>query len=855
MNPVRLQLTGFFSYRDTVEIPFDAIDLACVSGQNGAGKSSILDGITWALFGKARGKDEDVINSRSEAAEVVLDFDLEDCLYRVQRSKARNKTTVLEFMIQDGDNRWRPLTEATVRATEERIEQVLRLDYETFINASFFLQGKADQFSQQRPGDRKRILSNVLGLDIWEVYRLQAAKNIRAQELERNVLAGQLQQNDEEIAREPLYQYELKQLEMELEHLTELLKSKNAALEAAVMQEAALKSLQKSLQDKTVRLNSEQQRLAEAQRRLEERSQEREVYQQALDAAPEIEKEYQAWLKDRKALEHWETLAARLRAVNEKRSEQQYILDKKRAELTAQLNALHQRLDEKNARASEIPALEQTLVKLHAEAEALAVQKQRMTDLNEQRGTVRDQVSDGELGAQALARELVLLTERIARLGEAEEELCPVCKKPLTARERQVMVSDLQAEKSALETRVREHTSQLQIHRSQLKSVVDQLNTLTTIDSRLQQNHQNISREEARQAQIREVVAKFQADFFPQLQAVETTLPNEDFESEARAELVKLDQQAGQVGYDPQAHEAVRQSEQLGRESESKKRTVDDARATLLPLEREIGTLAASIAVEQQTLEQLQAETAQAEQEYQELKARLPDKSVLEREGLALKEQVNRKNLEVGGAQGRLKNLNNIRDRQKTLAAQRDAILRQIGLLKKLEHAFSKDGVPALLIDQALPEIADQANTLLERLSNGSMSVIFETQADYKDAKRTDKKETLEIKISDSNGNYREYEMYSGGEAFRVNFAIRLALSKVLAHRAGARLQTLVIDEGFGSQDADGRQRLIEAINLVRGDFKKILVITHLEDLKDAFPARIEVEKGSNGSTVRVQLL
>jgi exonuclease SbcC len=97
--------------------------------------------------------------------------------------------------------------------------------------------------------------------------------------------------------------------------------------------------------------------------------------------------------------------------------------------------------------------------------------------------------------------------------------------------------------------------------------------------------------------------------------------------------------------------------------------------------------------------------------------------------------------------------------------------------------------------------------------------------------------------------------MYSGGEAFRVNFAIRLALSKVLAHRAGARLQTLVIDEGFGSQDTEGRQRLIEAINQVRGDFEKILVITHLEELKDAFPARIEVEKGATGSTVQVQVL
>jgi exonuclease SbcC len=94
--------------------------------------------------------------------------------------------------------------------------------------------------------------------------------------------------------------------------------------------------------------------------------------------------------------------------------------------------------------------------------------------------------------------------------------------------------------------------------------------------------------------------------------------------------------------------------------------------------------------------------------------------------------------------------------------------------------------------------------------------------------------------------------MFSGGEAFRVNFAIRLALSEVLAQRAGARLQTLVIDEGFGSQDAQGRQRLVEAINLVRQDFARILVITHIDELKDAFPTRIEVEKTPRGSQLRV---
>jgi len=92
----------------------------------------------------------------------------------------------------------------------------------------------------------------------------------------------------------------------------------------------------------------------------------------------------------------------------------------------------------------------------------------------------------------------------------------------------------------------------------------------------------------------------------------------------------------------------------------------------------------------------------------------------------------------------------------------------------------------------------------------------------------------------------------SGGETFRVNFAVRLALSEVLAQRSGARLQTLVIDEGFGSQDTLGRQRLIEAINMVSQDFEKILVITHIDELKDAFPSRIEVEKTDRGSRVRV---
>ena len=65
-------------------------------------------------------------------------------------------------------------------------------------------------------------------------------------------------------------------------------------------------------------------------------------------------------------------------------------------------------------------------------------------------------------------------------------------------------------------------------------------------------------------------------------------------------------------------------------------------------------------------------------------------------------------------------------------------------------------------------------------------------------------------------------------------------------------MQTLVIDEGFGTQDAQGRERLVEAINVVRDDFACVLVITHIDELKDVFPVRIQVSKTPAGSVVEI---
>jgi exonuclease SbcC len=332
---------------------------------------------------------------------------------------------------------------------------------------------------------------------------------------------------------------------------------------------------------------------------------------------------------------------------------------------------------------------------------------------------------------------------------------------------------------------------------------------------------------------------------------VEKILETGKYAVEEQKQLAKLDKQLEKLGYDVSAHDGARDKELELRAVEEEYANLKSAKEVSKQIESEIVNLKSEI-------KNREAEIESSEKEYQTAKASLeaaqagaPDLDEAERELFRLREEENKTRGALGGAQQRVDILETLRARKGTYEKKCEDLQKQIGKHRTLERAFGKDGVPALLIEQALPQIEDKANELLDRLSDGQMSIRFATQIEYKDKRRDDLRETLDIQISDSAG-IRNYEMYSGGEAFRVNFAIRLALSKILAQRKGARLQTLVIDEGFGSQDTQGRQRLIEAINLVRNDFAKILVITHLDELKDAFPTRIEVQKTENGSSIQV---
>jgi len=194
-----------------------------------------------------------------------------------------------------------------------------------------------------------------------------------------------------------------------------------------------------------------------------------------------------------------------------------------------------------------------------------------------------------------------------------------------------------------------------------------------------------------------------------------------------------------------------------------------------------------------------------------------------------------------------LKKLENLEHQILDKSTEINTLRTELDLYKELNVAFGKQGVQALLIESVLPQIEDEANRLLSRMTDGLMTLKLETQRELK-SRKGDFAETLDITISDHLGP-RNYELFSGGEAFRINIALRIALSKILARRSGAPLSTLFIDEGFGTQDVSGRERILDVLRAIENDFQQIIVITHLDELKESFPVRIQVEKRNGTST------
>jgi exonuclease SbcC len=320
---------------------------------------------------------------------------------------------------------------------------------------------------------------------------------------------------------------------------------------------------------------------------------------------------------------------------------------------------------------------------------------------------------------------------------------------------------------------------------------------------------------------------------------VEQTLQNRQFAVAEQSELQKVTERVTEISFSPAASNTLRQQLQEYQHFERQHIELEAARRQLVE-ERSVGQ---DLATRKQRLE---ADIALAETERQQLTQGLGAleqirADLVRTEALlqTLRQREGQVRMALGRSQSEYEHCLQREAELKDKMAQRDQSVEERALYGDLVQLFGKNGIQAIMIENAIPELEDEGNRILSRITDNSMHLTLETQ---RDTRAGGVVETLDIKISDTLGT-RQYELYSGGETFRINFALRIALSKMLARRAGARLRTLVIDEGFGTQDSQGLERLVEVIKAIREDFAKIIVITHLRELKNAFDTHIEVKK------------
>lgn len=852
MIPVNLTIQGFLSYKDSVEINFQQIHLASITGPNGAGKSSILDALTWGLFGSARARNDQVINQQSDTALVMLDFEYEHQLFRVRRTKQINKPQLLEFYVHDQESdHWRALTEHTVNDTQKRIELTLQMDYETFINASFFLQGKADQFTQLTPGDRKAILSNILGLEIWEEY-LQKSKEIRKEsEFERKRLESILADINKEIANEEQFKLNLEQTQNDLEAKNKVKQDHNKIIDQAKQLDAARSSASAQIeqQKKDIqKLSATLERNISRQNNLIKQIEDLDL---KVQNAVQIEENYKQWVKVRNQLDDLNKKATIFQKANQTLIQINHKIETEFESLMLQqknLGEMHTRIE---AFKRELPEIENELVKLARKQKEYEKSLSKKQLLNE-----KLQKLQGELSAikQNIKHLENLNNEKRKHLKDfrvAGPE-CPFCNQPLTQEHRkqyESLIVNEGLERKELIEKENETITQLQAEINEIRLELTNIETIEKENSLLLNM---ITEKRVNKESMQKTIDDWQEKNALEYQNNLTQLEDRNFEQKYQLQLNSLRDEIKKINYDESQHSSIQQLENSLRGTEDEYRKLETARAMLDPIRKQSTELTDDIINLEKELAEKSSILENAQHEFDNQYSNLPDILKLKRDLDAIDIEISQISRRLGAEKQKLDTIERKKADKKTIQADLDQKIVEISRYLKLEEAFGKNGVPALLIEQALPEIEAHANELLDRLTLGQLSIHFETQSEYKNKKRQDKKETLNILINDANGHTRAYEMFSGGEAFRINFAVRLALSQVLAKRSGARLQTLVIDEGFGSQDTTGRSRLVETINLVKKDFSKILIITHLEELKDAFPGRIEVEKTPSGSRAEV---
>lgn len=843
MIPLRIEVSNFRAISHA-DIDLSAVSLAAIAGKNGAGKSSAFTlAPRFALFGDVvKGVSlDDLVRKGASEMSVLFEFEHHGSVYRTIRTrstKGKGKSTLELQQLVNGQ--WENRSAEKIIDTEAVIRELLNLDDETFTASSMILQGQANAFTGATPGKRKEILQQILGLNVYDQLQERAQQRAGSLHIEIEKSKDKLLALSDRLAEKPAKEVEfLRTVEQSTQN--DLLITTN---------ESDIRKFEeqiRSLQMKTEKASELAKQSEAIDQEIATLNIEKGGHAAKLERAGKIlERETDILAK---SIEHDE-LKQQI-AVLEARFPERERLQREQIQLISDLDAV---MFELNPLAGRIASLETILASRellyqksmeYAEAYAqLQIHEQKAEQWNIAEAEYTDLRAKHQVEMQRiLLLERTLETEiknLITKTAMFEDANCidvvqAACRFLADAQSAKKLVVEKQSELGSIN-----HTYAIQLEveiaaileRQQLigydndahrecKVEVDSLNTFA------EQYAQFSGKEELLQT-LQEQKASLE----------QRKLNIEGKQRQIATDLEKVNQELDKC---PVLKERLGKLQQWV----TLKDELAAAREAKQNAEERIAAIDAEILAKNNRKAELELQRSAILLETLELDKLQANLVALQSQLRNYREQQTTLATLIGGIKAQLAALEKDQEDRDRLAAEMEPKSKRWARYQTLIKAFGRDGIPALIIENAVPQLERIANEILGQMSKGKHYVRFETQKELKS--RDGVVETLDIMIGDWMAE-RPYETFSGGEQLRIDYAIRFALAELLAQRAGSKVEFLIVDEGLSSQDQEHRILVLESIMQVKNRFKKVIFITHIEEAKSYFDQVIMLDRDDEGN-------
>jgi exonuclease SbcC len=860
-----LFMRNWVSHQET-ELPLHLLRAACIQGANGAGKSAVLNAISWAWYGESGRGTDDLVSDGEEETEVILDWRMADGrTYRVRRKKTlrgNGKSAAELYQHPEAGApypvQWnsRPLATGT-RAVTKAAEQILGRDYKTFVSTNFLMQGGVEKVITASSSEREKVLADLLGTDHYKELRAKATRRKNASRAELKLLADELASLRETAASKDVLEGKKKDAQARLLRAREQRTATEKACNEKGSHGAVLKSRLDEARTQLGQLNDYRQKhagLLSRRTSLEEGTRTPQLDPKALEL-------YGSMLPETPDLERAASAAASLALkADDLRSAEQEIqsLEQKEKLIVASIEGNDRHIeryrkvlgqkDRIQAAVAEEERLTGVLQTLMEKEKGLSAEVEEANKRLKEAASIRTEVArlEGAIATRGKEQEALVLSlrtrlsaasdearliEKTACRGQGQYAQCVLLKKAVDSRssipgiEREIALAS-----APLELPEGKELSRLKERLSALRP--------DALDSMLEDATGRLKETRTEADSTRKALSAV-SEWSRKAGELETaSVEIERHEKNTRsllAELESVQEDRGRLGEKQASLADLKRRHRVAQLIVEHFRALDALRA----LDVEIQAVGKDLKNLSQKEEEARKHQRELEGVEAQVKALLEELARRKTEEETLLSDISRLTFEI-------KRCEEASSKAATNEGRIKALGQDARILELLEEALEK--IPFFIIENHLGLIEDEANRVLSEISATGMRIEFRTQKARKNSPNII--DTLDIYVTDESGQGR-IERYSGGEKTRLSLALAVGLAELSARSAGKKMNALVIDEP-GWLDENGLRdfgecfmRLVES-----GIFRQGLLIAHDRALLDIFDQKILIEKRDGRSSV-----